>query len=147
MEQFTSSEATGPVTGLCRAVNLELVDGLGRVADLPAEFRYDAQDPYAVSVTFQTGGPGVTWTFARDLLVSGLGEPAGDGDVHVWPCLDADGRPVTIIELQSPGGEALVQARTSDIASFVRAITDLVPIGAESEHLDVDGLITALFAA
>ena len=61
----------------------------------------------------------VRWTFGRDLLIGGLYEPTGDGDVHVWPCLDTDAHSVVMIELCSPDGEALVQARTSDITAFV----------------------------
>ena len=61
------------------------------------------------------------WTFGRELLSDGLYEPSGDGDVHVWPCLDSDGRAVVIIELCSPDGEALVQARTSDLSTLRRA--------------------------
>ena len=94
-----------------------------------------------------TGRSHVRWTFGRELLASGLFEPAGDGDVHVWPCLDADGHAVVIIELCSPDGEALVQARTGDLSSFVDRIVRLVELGAESTYIDVDGAISAILAA
>jgi hypothetical protein len=91
-----------------------------------------------------TGRSQVRWTFGRDLLAAGLYEPAGDGDVHVWPCLDAQGHAVVIVELCSPDGEALVQARTGDLTAFVEKMTKAVVPGTESEYLDVDAAIAAL---
>ena len=126
---------------------LELVDPSGAVAPLETELSYDPADPLAVSATFSTVAGRVRWTFGRDLLIEGLLEPVGDGDVHVWPCVDNDGNSVVIIELCSPDGEALVQGRTADITAFVERMTGTVAHGAESALLDVDAAITAIFAA
>ncbi len=100
-----------------------------------------------MSATFNTIAGDVRWTFGRDLLIGGLYEPTGDGDVHVWPCLDNEGAPVVIIELCSPDGEALVQARTGDMTAFVNRMVAAVAVGAESAHLDVDAAISAIFTA
>ena len=82
------------------------------------------------------------------MLTQGLFEPSGDGDVHVWPCLDDTGHAVVIIEaLCSPDGEALVQARTGDVQRFVERVNALVPAGDEATLLDVDGAIAAILAA
>jgi hypothetical protein len=89
----------------------------------------------------------VRWTFGRELLSAGLYEPSGDGDVHVWPCLDSDGHAVVIIELCSPDGEALVQARTGDLTSFVGRMNKAVSPGSESSLLDIDALLAAIFTA
>jgi hypothetical protein len=51
-----------------------------------------------------------------------------------------------IIELCSPDGEALVQARTGDLNSFVERMCRVVELGHESEHVDVDATIAAIFA-
>ena len=126
---------------------LELVDPSGVVAPLETELTYDPADPLAVSATFSTVAGRVRWTFGRDLLIEGLVEPVGDGDVHVWPCVDNDGNSVVIIELCSPDGEALVQGRTADITSFVERMTRAVAHGAESSLVDVDSAIAAIFAA
>ena len=67
--------------------------------------------------------------------------------MHVWPCLDSDGHAVVIIELCSPDGEALVQAKTGDLSGFVERMSKAVEPGAESGHVDVDGTIAAIFAA
>ena len=132
---------------LSQPVTLELIDPTGAVTPIEAELHYDPRDPYAVTTVFMTGTSQVRWTFGRDLLVEGLYEPSGDGDVHVWPCLDSDGHAVVIIELCSPDGEALVQAKTGDLSSFVDRMSKAVEIGNESAHLNVDEAIKAIFAA
>ncbi len=128
-------------------ITLELIDAAGGATPLETELAYDARDPFAVSATFNTIAGQVRWTFGRDLLIGGLDEPTGDGDVHVWPCLDNEAQPVVIIELCSPDGEALVQASIADITAFVEKMTATVTPGAETDFLDVDAAIAAIFAA
>jgi hypothetical protein len=137
---------TAPLT-VTQSVTLELIDPTGAITPLDAELHYDPRDPYAVTTVFMTGATTVRWTFGRELLSEGLYEPSGDGDVHVWPCLDSEGHAVVIIELCSPDGEALVQARTGDLNSFVERMSKAVEPGNESAHLDVDATIAAIFAA
>lgn len=130
-----------------QAVTLDLIDSTGTSTPIEAELQYDPRDPYAVTTVFMTGRSQVRWTFGRDLLTAGLYEPSGDGDVHVWPCLDSDGHAVVIVELCSPDGEALVQAKTGDLSAFVDRMSKAVVPGTESEHLDLDSTIAAIFAA
>ena len=137
---------TAPLT-VTQPVHLELIDSSGTATPIEAELRYDPADPYAVTTVFKTGASQVRWTFGRELLAEGLYEPSGDGDVHVWPCLDSAGHAVVIIELCSPDGEALVQAKTGDLRSFVDRMNAAVALGAESELIDVDAAINAIFAA
>lgn len=127
-------------------VTMECVDVEGQAMTLAAELGFSPADPYAVTATFRTTGGDVIWTFARELLSRGLTAPAGDGDVHVWPCLDASGRAVVIIELSSPDGELLVQAATQDVYDFVNRTLTVVPHGTESDHIDVDQLIDQLLS-
>jgi hypothetical protein len=136
---------TAPVV-VTQRVTLELIDATGAAAPMEAELRYDALDPYAVTAVFLTIAGEVRWTFGRDLLLDGVHEPAGDGDVHVWPCLDANGRAVVVIELCSPDGEALVQARTADLVGFADKTVRAVAPGSESALVDVDAAIAAIFA-
>ena len=144
----TAGRATGrATTAVTRVITLELVDSTGAATPLETEFRYDPRDPFAVHATFLTVAGQVRWTFGRDLLIGGLYEPTGDGDVHVWPCLDNQAHSVVIIELCSPDGEALVQARTVDLSAFVDQMVAAVPQGDEHAHLDVDAAISAIFAA
>ena len=135
-----------PLT-VTQSVTLELIDPTGAATPIEAELHYDPRDPYAVTTVFMTGASQVRWTFGRELLSQGLYEPSGDGDVHVWPCLTSEGHSVVIIELCSPDGEALVQARTGDLHSFVDRMAKAVEPGSESAHLDVDATISAIFAA
>ena len=143
---FNVIKHTAP-TLVSQVLLLELIDPSGAVAPLETELTYDPADPLAVSATFGTIAGQVRWTFGRDLLIEGLVEPVGDGDVHVWPCLDNDGNSVVIIELCSPDGEALVQGRTHDIAGFVERMTRSVAPGAESSLIDVDAAIAAILTA
>lgn len=140
----TRSNASTVVNKL---VTVELVDASGVATPLETELTYDPRDPFAVTATFNTIAGQVGWTFGRDLLLDGLTEPTGDGDVHVWPCLDDQARAVVVIELCSPDGEALVQASTRDISAFLDATTAAVAPGAESDLLDVDATIAAIFAS
>jgi hypothetical protein len=103
-------------------------------APLVAELRYDASDPYAVSMTFHRGAEEVAWLFGRDLLLRGVSEPVGDGDVKVLPSVDADGRALVVIALTAPTGQALVETRTRDVLEFLAATAQLVWPGTEREH-------------
>ena len=113
--------------------------------NLSAEFRFDAADPWAVTMTLSTVAGPVDWTFARDLLVEGQFEPTGDGDVHVWPCLSPSGEAVVIVELDSPSGETLLQFPTRAIQDFVASALATVPLGAE--EVDVDEWLTRILDA
>jgi len=120
------------------AIALELIDATGNATPVEAELCYDRRDPYAVSTLFRTGSTQVRWVFSRDLIAEGIYEPTGDGDVHVWPCLDAQGRAVVVIELSSPDGEALMQARSDALTAFIASTDAIVPRGTESLLIDID---------
>lgn len=137
---------TAPIT-VSQPLMLELVDPTGAATPLEAELQYDPRDPYAVTTVFMTGRSQVRWTFGRELLTTGLHEPAGDGDVHVWPCLDSDGNAVVVIELCSPDGEALVQGRATELTTFVNRMNRAVVPGQESAYLDIDATIAAILDA
>lgn len=136
---------TAPVS-VTRVVTLEFIDASGTATPLAAELSYDKQDPYAVAASFRTGATDVRWVFARDLLAEGLYEPTGDGDVHVWPCLSSRGTAVTMIELSSPDGEALMQARSDEVCNFLADTEAVVPSGTESEVMDVDDALARILA-
>ncbi|MEC3981913.1 SsgA family sporulation/cell division regulator [Amycolatopsis sp. H20-H5] len=102
---------------------------------------FHADEPFAVTVAFRTErGRWVEWTFARDLLVTGLTEPAGLGDVRVRPDLSEDEAMLTL-EIESPDGYASFELEREDVETFVSATIELVPLGSESEYFDVEGLI------
>lgn len=102
---------------------------------------FHVDEPFAVTVAFRTErGRWIEWTFARDLLVTGLTEPAGIGDVRVRPDLSEDEETLTL-EIESPDGYATFELEREDVENFVNMTIELVPLGAESECFDVDGLI------
>lgn len=114
---------------------------------LPVVLRYDLGDPYAVHATFHTGqDEGVSWVFARELLSQGVRQPAGDGDVRVWPSWGVAGEMI-FISLTSPDGEALLQAPVRDVVDFLARTNGVCAQGRERDHLDLDGAIEALLAA
>lgn len=146
MDYTDNAVSVTPTLTVTQGLSLTLIDATGTSFPLQAEFSYSASDPYAVTTVFHAGEAKIRWTFGRDLLSGGLFEPTGEGDVHVWPCLDADGRAVVIIELRSPDGEALVQARTDELSRFVNRTAKLVPFGLECEHVDVEATISSILA-
>jgi hypothetical protein len=127
-------------------MRLEFVDTEGLSTPLDAEFEYNPADPFAVSVLFSDEPTPVRWTFARDLLIEGYYEPAGDGDVHVWPCLSPEGAAVVILELSSPSGEVLVQVHSRTLCTFIDQMVTMVPRGSESDFVDLDAEVAQLLA-
>ncbi|GHF67403.1 hypothetical protein FHX82_003713 [Amycolatopsis bartoniae] len=106
-----------------------------------SRWSYVAREPYVVTLAFRTErGRWIEWSFARDLLVDGLREPAGLGDVRVRPDLAYEHQ-LMVIELESPDGYAVVEMRREDVERFVESTCGVVPVGAESGLLDVDGFI------
>ena len=141
-EQHSRARAAG----VTQHVVMQCVDRNGTVIDLDVVLGFAATDPYAVTARFLTPQGDVLWTFARELLARGLTDPAGQGDVQIWPCLDTDGRAMIVIELRSPDGELIAQARTQEVYRFVSRTLAMVPAGLESDYLDVDELIGRLLA-
>jgi len=126
---------------------VDLRTAQGHTIPIILELGYAAGDPYTVGMSFHPDDRPVRWDFARELLSDGLHEPSGDGDVHVWPCLDDHGRAIVVVELCSPNGDALVEIRLGDAVDFVDRMHALVPAGDEPTCLDVDATILAIYAA
>lgn len=127
-------------------LKLELIDATGEASRLDGELEYVSTDPFAVVAVFRTGTTPIRWVFARDLLAEGLFTPVGDGDVHVWPCLDSRGEAVVLIELTSPHGAALLQTSSRDVSDFLHHTFELVPRGSEELRLDLDDTVLRLLS-
>jgi hypothetical protein len=69
---------------LSKEVPVGLVCGSSLTA-LRGLLECDPLDPLAVALTLSAPGQQVRWVFAREVLVAGLGSPAGEGDVRVRP--------------------------------------------------------------
>ncbi|MFJ4766659.1 SsgA family sporulation/cell division regulator [Streptomyces diastaticus] len=105
---------------------------------IPVELRYETVDPYAVRLTFHLPGDApVTWVFGRELLVDGVLDAAGDGDVHVCPVGREATREVHIT-LQVGSEQALFRAGKAPLLAFLDRTDRLVPLGSERAHADFD---------
>src|SRR3954470_10986662 len=127
---------------LAQDVTLECPVPWGRPVDLVASLRYDPVDPWAVWFTFRSPGGDVSWGLAREVLLRGLTDPAGQGDVTVWPSIDERGRAVVVLEFSSPDGRLVAQAITHEVYRFLTRTLAAVPLGTETMDLDV--LVDAL---
>jgi hypothetical protein len=104
---------------------------------------YRTDEPFAVSVSFGTErGQWVEWVFARDLLVTGLAEPAGIGDLRMRP--DQDDDRIVLLEIRSPSGQAVFEFDRGPVEDFAIDTLELIQVGDESLHYDIDGLIGEL---
>jgi len=111
-----------------------------------ASLRYNPADPHAVQVLFHAesaGGETVSWSFERELLITGLEQPAGIGDVRIWPWNTPRGE-FLALALSSPEGNALFEVPRSTAVRFLRRTYVLVPRGHEADHIDVDAAINRL---
>lgn len=110
-------------------------------APVVTRWNYCTDDPFAVTVEIQTrGNRFVDWVLARDLLVAGLSAPAGIGDVRVRPANMGDWE-VTLVEIRSLDGHAVLEVDRDLLAQFVQATIDAVPLGSESLAVDIDAEI------
>jgi hypothetical protein len=131
---------------MSRALSQELVlqclDAYGRSLDLPASFGYDPSDPWAVWITFRGPRDDVRWAVGRDLLLQGMTDPAGEGDIQLWPSIDENGRAAVVMELCSPDGRLVTQLLTNELYRFLTRTLAAVPLGTES--IDLDQMVAAI---
>lgn len=136
-------------TAVSAELELQLVVPGSTSLPVRSVMHYDATDPYAVHVDFQTGDSSsevVPWTFARSLLADGVAAPVGEGDVRVWPA-ETDGAPVICLSLTSPSGRAQFEIPLLLLADFLSQTFQVVPAGAEGDHVDVERELTLLLWA
>ena len=120
---------------------VELVALADDTTPVRSRWTYDAAEPFTIGVAFLSEDDvWVQWVFARDLLVNGLTGSAGIGDVRLRP-RRTNGRTALQLEIESPDGHALLELDRETVQRFLEATTKIVPLGDESDHFDVDGLI------
>ncbi len=133
---------TAPIVS--QDITLHCPDDGGQEIAFVASLGYRAEDPYAVWLTFHIPGGDVSWAVSRSLLLKGLSEPAGDGDIRLRPGLDGEGHAITILDFRSPNGSLSTRARTVALRTFLDRTWLVVPPGDEAEQLDLDALVGAL---
>ncbi len=131
--------------------NLLLIGPEDLSVSLPCEWGYRRQDPYAVTLTLDTGADKpVVWSLSRDLVAAALHSPEGLGDVRAWPVSvpaedtgELDGQ-ILVIELGPPDGCARFEAAAAQVEAFLACTYELVPDGQETGYLNVDAELAAL---
>jgi hypothetical protein len=86
--------------------------------------------PHAVTLTFKQRTRTTMWVIARDLLIDGIVEPTGLGDVRVAP----DQIGWVAITLRSPNGTAAFRVRRRTLISFLADTAGHVDITAELDE-------------
>jgi hypothetical protein len=118
--------------------------GSDAVTPVTTRWTYDPSEPYAITIAFATErGRWVEWVFARDLLIDGLTEPAGEGDFRVSPDADPD---LLVLEIFAPSGSAAFTLERDDTEDFLERTLEQVPAGTEGAHFNVDRLLAELAA-
>jgi hypothetical protein len=140
-------QSTPTTTDTTVSISVPFLTGETQAEVVDGELVYDVRDPYALTMHLQARSGRVTWTFARDLLADGVYEPAGDGDVQVWPCLSSGGEAVVVIELSSPSGAAMLETSSRSVQRFLDDVYACLPLGQESAHLSLDLLLAQLLEA
>ncbi|HYQ67461.1 SsgA family sporulation/cell division regulator [Actinophytocola sp.] len=126
------------------AIHTELVALHDGTTPVRSRWSYRADQPFTVTAAFQTDRDRwVEWVFSRELLVEGLGESAGFGDVRFRP-IEERGLRMLVIEIESPEGYALLELDHGAVDRFLGATEQMVPLGGEDDHFDVDELIAEL---
>ena len=132
---------------LSQEMALQCVDARGRGVEILASFGYDPADPFAVWITFPSAQGDIRWAMSREILLKGLTDPAGSGDLEVWPSIDHEGRAVVVLEFRSPAGRLVAQAHTHEVYRFLTRTLAAVPLGTESDRMDVDALLAGLLGS
>ncbi len=108
---------------------------------------YDREEPWTVHVSFSSCDVAIRWMFDRELLSRGLGEWVGSGDVRLGPVPRRDRGPrTTLLHLMARGTIVPAAFGTHALEGFLRATTQLVPLGREGRGIDWDGHLAALLA-
>ncbi len=124
-------------------LELSLVTPDGGALPLVAGLRYDATDPWAVRVSFDTDEGTVEWMFARQLLTDGIAGATGEGDVRIWPSLH-DGARLVTLAISSPSGSAVFEIDRDGLVEFLQQTYLAVPTGHEGLHVDLDAELALL---
>jgi hypothetical protein len=116
----------------------------GQPAPVVTRWSYSAYDPFAVSLAVRTRHDRwVEWLIGRELVMAGLDEPTGEGDVRMRP-LTVQGYDIVEIEIRSHDGRAVLEVDQELLRSFVDATLEMVPVGGEADRMDLDAEIARI---
>jgi Streptomyces sporulation and cell division protein, SsgA len=110
----------------------------GQPAPVVTRWTYTVADPFAVSLSVRTSNDRwVEWLVGRDLVVAGLDAPTGEGDVRMGPQI-VQSYDIVEIEIRSSDGRAVLEVDRDLLRHFVEASVELVALGDEMRHIDLD---------
>ncbi|MGH3567987.1 MAG: SsgA family sporulation/cell division regulator [Pseudonocardia sp.] len=110
----------------------------GQPAPVVTRWSYTAADPFAVTLAVRTRKDRwIEWLVARDLIVEGLTGPVGHGDIRMSP-QEVQGYDIVEIEIRSTDGRAVFEVDRDLLRHFVNASTEIVALGDELAHVDLD---------
>ncbi|MFJ3881538.1 SsgA family sporulation/cell division regulator [Streptomyces sp. NPDC090077] len=113
---------------------------------LTGRFVYRTDRPYEVAVDFRGAGTHLArWVFSRELLLDGQSSATGEGDIQVWPRWSGS-EPRVLLGFSNGEQSCVVSARAKDVRELCRRMTELVPVGQERRHYDLDAQLSALLA-
>jgi hypothetical protein len=129
----------------------ELVPGLLHCAEGGCEvtvgWMYVAEEPFSVQLLVVIDAEtSVAVVFSRELLLCGLRQPAGPGDVAIGPgVVRGDGGSLWV-RFPASWGVTVVEVPREPVAAFVFATYDVVGPAQEVDHLDLDAELLALLS-
>ncbi|HEY1971383.1 MAG TPA: SsgA family sporulation/cell division regulator [Pseudonocardia sp.] len=113
----------------------------GQETPLLTRWSYRSDDPFAVMMSIaRPSGRWIDWLMARDLIIEGLDQPAGIGDVQLTPFSDGE-FDVLEVKIGDDEGFASLEFDRDLVERFLDASYDIVPVGAESTVIDVEAEI------
>ncbi|MFD0392653.1 SsgA family sporulation/cell division regulator [Streptomyces nogalater] len=113
---------------------------------LAVRFSYDRLHPFTVLLDMPRpgGGGSARWSFARELLQSGMHRPSGEGDVRVWPPCRCNNRADVRLFLRDGTGSALLDVPSQPLREWLVRTWEAVPPGEENAWIDWDTLVGRL---
>jgi hypothetical protein len=106
---------------------------------------YAAEEPFSVQLLVMVDAEtSFSPVCSRELLLCGLRQPAGQGDVVIGPGVARGAGGSLWVRFPTAWGVTLVEVPRQPIAAFVFATYDVVEPTHEMDHLDVDAELTAL---
>ncbi|MGQ0573379.1 MAG: SsgA family sporulation/cell division regulator [Pseudonocardia sp.] len=110
----------------------------GQPAPVVTRWTYQTGDPFAVSFAVRTRKDRwVEWLTSRDLVLAALTGPMGQGDIRMRP-REVHGYDIVEIEIRSTDGRAVLEVDRDLLQHFVDATLELVALGDEPGHMDLD---------
>jgi len=119
-------------------------DDGGYGINVPVRLMYHTRDPFAVSFVFvgvnedNDGDEFIEWSFARDLLASGVvaTHRVGEGDIKIWR-----EDYLLIVEMHNGADTVWLSTPHRPVMRFLSEIYRVVPEGSEMNLVDMDGFI------